>query len=917
MRSNVVFRPTVVIGLGGTGHGAVLKLKKRFIDAYGSVPPIIRFLSIDTTENVEHSEKAHDGSPVTLEPNSERLVLSVASPGALVNGANEHIDEWWPRNVPIAAINAGAGQVRARGRLALFAKSKAIFSSIRKAMDDVKQIKNTKQAYRDEFRVSDRGGVEIYIVGSLAGGTGSGMFLDIAFIARSFLDSLSNITGVMVLPRVFTGLAGVALVRPNAYGALKEIERFSKMKLEDQFSINYGTDEIQVARPPFDLLYLIDSENESGNVITETRDLLTLIADGLYIQIGSQIGTDADNTVDNIKTQLSVAGSVRGRSASYCSFGVASLTVPVNQYQIMKINDARKLVSDGLINGVFLDDDLEGEVVRFLDDNKLREDDTDDVIDALSERDGGGRLRFPLTLGQMTFDKNAAATIKQLHVTHRGKMERSVAQALDTNYKGLLERASAAIGQWFEQAINRTNGVSYAQRFVDKLLAKLEWYQRMMESESKDEQEKLKTVNFSTIEEQVREAGTAFIRRESKVQTACENYKGLVDRESDLYLRRALRDKAAEFYGNLRSQVEDIQRRCGLIRLNLEAALKQFEQDYLDANRSLSVESPFEHTLRFDTEENRPAVTPEDFVRWYREEQGSLAAWADMRADEVTRDVMTFVTARYQPLTELSIDEVLHRGGSENVSQDLKQLSTLAVPLWRYDEGKIPVVNRGIIDEIFHYGVEDADRTVLKEPKVNGKVPQGSNAPSYVSTLDRHRITLFKVKVGVPLFALQGIDEMERAYKDPDKTVSNHLHQEWETFPNLIPRAGDGAALRWFAIAQAPEPFDIIKREGQWYYMKSQKGKRVDEGKLRLGQGRLNAYSHLEKNQELVRELEEKIDSITRTEGEGRISSVLREYSEQLAKQVVGRDVDAAVREQVESEILAIESHLQEMSKIR
>lgn len=917
MRSNVVFRPTVVIGLGGTGHGAVLKLKKRFIDAYGSVPPIIRFLSIDTTENVEHSEKAQNGQAVTLEPNSERQVLSVASPGALVNGANQHIDEWWPRNVPIAAINAGAGQVRARGRLALFAKSKMIFSSIRKAMDDVKQIKNTKQAYRDEFRVSDRGGVEIYIVGSLAGGTGSGMFLDIAFIARSFLDSLSNITGVMVLPRVFAGLAGVALVRPNAYGALKEIERFSKMKLEDQFTINYGTDEIQVTRPPFDLLYLIDSINESGNVITETRDLLTLIADGLYIQIGSQIGMDSDNTVDNIKTQLSVAGSVRGRSASYCSFGVASLTVPINQYEIMKINDARKLVSDGLINGVFLDDELETEVVRFLDDNKLREDDTDDVIDALCEREGGGRLRFPMTLGQMTFDKNAAATIKQLHVTHRGKMERSLAQALDANYKRILGTASTAIGDWFEQAINRPNGVSYAQRFVDKLLAKLEWYQRMMESESKEEQEKLKTVNFSAIEEQVREAGTAFIRRESKVQTASENYKGLVERENELYLRRAVRDKAAEFYGNLRTQVEEIQRRCGLIRLNLEAALKQFEQDYLDANRSLNVESPFEHTLRFDTEGNRPVVTPEDFVRWYREEQGSLSAWAGMRADEVTHDIMTFVTARYQPLTELSIDQVLHRGGSENVSQDLKQLSTLAVPLWRYEEGKIPVVNRGIIDEIFHYGVEDADKTVLKEPTVNGKVPQGSNAPSYISTLDPRRITLFKVKVGVPLFALQGIDEMERAYKDPDKTVSNHLHQEWESFPNLIPRAGDGAALRWFAIAQAPEPFDIIKREGQWYYMKSQKGKRVDDGKLRLGQGRLNAYSFLERNQELIRELEEKIDAITRTEGESRISAVLREYSEQLAKQVVGRDIDSAVKEQVEGEILAIESHLQEMSKIR
>src|SRR5438067_8770435 len=88
MKSNVVFRPTVVIGLGGTGHGAVLKLKKRFMDAYGSVPPIISFVSIDTTENVEHSERTRDGAPVTLEPNSERYVLSVANPGALVSGTN-------------------------------------------------------------------------------------------------------------------------------------------------------------------------------------------------------------------------------------------------------------------------------------------------------------------------------------------------------------------------------------------------------------------------------------------------------------------------------------------------------------------------------------------------------------------------------------------------------------------------------------------------------------------------------------------------------------------------------------------------------------------------------------------------------------------------------------------------------------
>src|SRR5687768_10868493 len=178
MKSNVVFRPTVVIGLGGTGYGAVLKLKKHFRDAYGSVPQIIRFLTFDTTEDVEHSERARDGLPVTLEPRTEQHVIQVANPAGLLGNGNDPIDSWWPNNIPIGAIIAGAGQVRARGRLALFAKSEEIISAIRKAIEDVDLIKTHKQMYKDDFLVSERGGVEIYIVASLAGGTGSGMFLD-------------------------------------------------------------------------------------------------------------------------------------------------------------------------------------------------------------------------------------------------------------------------------------------------------------------------------------------------------------------------------------------------------------------------------------------------------------------------------------------------------------------------------------------------------------------------------------------------------------------------------------------------------------------------------------------------------------------------------------------------------------------
>lgn len=914
-KNNVVFRPTVIIGLGGTGHGAILKLKKRFINTYGSVPPIVRFLSIDTTENVDHTETANDGRSVSLEPNSERHVISVANPGSYVNGTYDYIDEWWPTNIPIQAINAGAGQVRARGRLALFAKSRAIFAAVSKAIDDVKQIKNAKQMYKEEFRVSDRGGVEVYIVSSLAGGTGSGTFLDLAFITRSFLDSLSNITGVLVLPRVFKDLAGVALVKPNAYGALKEIERFFKMEAKDAFSINYGTHEIDVTRPPFDLLYLMDSVNEMGNVVKEARDLLELIADGLYIQIGSQIGVDADNTVDNIKTHLAVAGRIRGRSASYCSFGVASLALPVREYETMKIHDARKLLSDALLNGVIADEELEDEVVRFLTDQKLREDDANDVIDSLSEREGGGSLRFPMPLGQLKYDRTAAATIKGLQETHISKVERLISQGIEANYRKLIEASTSAFDQWWEQAINRPNGLNYAQRFADKLLAKLEWYQRMMEGEAKEERDRLKSINFTTYEEQVREAGNAFLSRANRVRTACENYKGMVDRQVDIQLQATRREKATELYSTLRTHLEEsVIVRSAQIRVSLESTLKAFERLYLDKTTNRGGESPFEHVVRFSAEDNRPELSGEDFLQWYRLKYGSLALWADMRDENVQNQIMEYVDERYLPLAGRSIDEILRSSGTANTTQDLRQLNGLAVPLWRYDESKIG--NRSVIDEFYYYGVENADSTVLADPEIQGNVPRGTTAPGFVSTLDSQRITLFKVKIGVPLFALNGIDEMERAYNDPDKTVSNHLHRDWESFPNVIPRAGDGDALRWFALAQAPEPFDLITRRGEWYYIRSEQAKRVDNGELKLGQGRLNAFQAFEKNRELIKEVEDKVDTLTRTKGHEEISRILKEHSDRLQKQVVGGKIDDSIKEQVEGELQSIEDYLQRLGTI-
>ena len=914
MKNNVVFRPTVVIGLGGTGYGALLKLKKRFVDAYGSIPPIIRFLSIDTTENAEGAVRLEDRLGEDQLDHNEKYVLQVGNPSGLVNGTNPHIDEWWPPEIPTQSIIAGAGQVRARGRLALFARAADVYARIRRAVDDVRNIRNQKQMYADQFQVSDRAGVEVHIVGSVAGGTGSGTFLDVAFMARDVIgsDEQSNFTGVLLLPGIFTRFAGVTLVKPNAYGALKEVEYLSTMK--GSFAVDYGFRRVDVTRPPFDVVYLIDSINEQGRVVTEPNDLQTLIADGMYVQIGSQIGADSANAVDNIKTQIATAARVKGRSPQYCSFGVASLTMP--SFDALMYEDAKRLVNDDLLNGAVADSEVEEEVQRFIDTNRLREDEADQVIEFLSQREGGGQLRVPMPLGQLSFDNKALAAIKGLHTVHRSKAERQIAQSIGANFERLRDDAVEAINTLWESTVNRVNGFTRAERFFEKLQAKLEWYRNMMDSEAKEERTRLKALSFKASEDQITEAAGAFLRRETRVKTACEAYGGLVDRETELTIRVARLEKAAELYSTLHAHTQAILDSCYRIRENLNAARRQFEQQYLDATNPRGTSRLFEQTVDFDPGPQRPKVLGDEFVKWYADQHGaSLSQWAGLKAADVHADIQQFVEKCYEPLTSLTMDDILRRSSPDAVSQQLKRLDNLAVPLWRYDLGRIPVVNQTIINEFFHYGVADADASVLKDARYEPGVPKGHTKPSTVSTRDAKRILLFKVKTGVPLFALAEMEDMERAYTDPNKIISNHVDRRWQDLPNLIPRSGDGEALRWFALAQAPEPFAIIRREGAWYSMKSKNARRVDNNLVRLGQGRVPAFAAFEKNRDLVQEAEESIDAVVTREGAVRVAQILRGYTDALSRQMATA-VEAQVKDQVENEILAIEDYVRRMETL-
>ena len=909
-RPTVVFRPTVVIGLGGTGYEVVLKLKKRFIDVYGSVPEIIQFLSIDTTENIQEREKSPDGNKVVLEPN-ELYAISVANPGNMIGGRNEHIDEWWPKQIPAHGIINGAGQIRARGRLALFAKVGDINSLIGQAINKVRGIRTSKQAFSDNFQVSNRDGVEIFIVGSLAGGTGSGTFLDTAFLARQYLNSFSNITGVFVLPRVFSNLGQTQMVKSNAYGALKEIEHFWNLSPSNALEIDYGISKVKCDRPPFDAVFLIDGINKKGTVVSRPDDLQNLVADGLYIQIGSQIGLDAANVADNIRAYMATGEKVRGRNINYCSFGFATLALPVHQYERMMLEDAYKLLKHHLIASTpTIDFDIE--IERFLQECKLGEANT--VLNTLTESNGGGQIKPEFRIGQMRFERTALTTIQELYKRQFDKIEQQTAREIGMNFYKLEQAATAAISTWWERGINRPNGINYALQFLTKLSSQLDELQQSVQRKSREAESSFNVLKLDSQEEKIKKAAEAFFGNKRAIQTACQRYKERVDQKWKMYLHWKRCDKAAELYGVLRTKVEESQEKCRLIHGNLDKVYRDIQQIYSSRNGQAANDNPFIHTIqRANLESKRPSITGEDFIRWYREQSQSLTSWSEKKAEEVKKEIIAFLVESYRPLTSMSVEEVLANSNPEDAGTDLEQLGKLAVPLWQYEESEIPTQQQHVINEFYYYGVE-SNNTIFSNPPLSSRLPKGRENPSFVPTGEPHKITLFRVEVGVPLFAFNGMKEMELAYLDPNK-VFKHLDRNWTNLPNLIPPEDDGGALRWFALALAPNPYKIIVNQRREYLIYTDQARKSEDGLLLLGGDRKSAFKAFKSNLPLIKEISDKVENIT-YEDEDRAKSVLEDYIKYLNRVLSGGRVDSQIKEQVEMEIQEIESYLEDLDVI-
>jgi eukaryotic-like serine/threonine-protein kinase len=287
-----ILLPAFVVGLGGLGRDVLQEFRKSLRKRGPAEPwPHIRLLNIDT------DPEAHDRA--SREPNSvlaaeEILVTHFHRLSHYLKRPHErdNLGRWLPLNqlTSVARGQITAEGWRALGRLAFVSSGAALAARLRQELEACADETTLKDAARRTALGLRTTRPRVYVVTSLTGGTGSGMFLDLAATLRRELAQLgyphAELVAVLLAPATKGNIEarGVA----NAYAALSELKHFG--------AVQKGLGNVA----PFDRCVMLPLPAKSDGAFA-FQELTSLAGDFLSRELTTPLGRVADESRKTLK----------------------------------------------------------------------------------------------------------------------------------------------------------------------------------------------------------------------------------------------------------------------------------------------------------------------------------------------------------------------------------------------------------------------------------------------------------------------------------------------------------------------------------------------------------------------------------------------------------------------------------------
>ena len=324
-----MIRPTLFIGLGTTGTNILKRLRELLSEEYGRAGlPIFRYIAIETdgAMEVENTSQMKDYEQINLVSatienfDTIKLKLDPNDPDYSPQWA-----DWLNPDLLNFALNfkAGAANIRMAGRLCLWENWNEMRSTVLKAFDAIIAPATTKEANRilaqhcqnkglpaDNATVG--GNIHIYLVGSLCGGTCSGMMIDMAYFCRNLLGGKdgNEVHGIFTMHDegiAATATAQTAVHAANCYGGLWELNYYNNSKIPYEVTFPDNLTAKEPNKNPFDDTMLV-SRSSVGPTYKFVDQHGNFDEDGLNLMLALHLFAETAGDTFGLKKAIGIDG---------------------------------------------------------------------------------------------------------------------------------------------------------------------------------------------------------------------------------------------------------------------------------------------------------------------------------------------------------------------------------------------------------------------------------------------------------------------------------------------------------------------------------------------------------------------------------------------------------------------------------
>jgi hypothetical protein len=246
----------------------------------------------DTTQAASH------GSGAIIDP-SQIILTRLNRPSHYIKavGGRSSIDSWFNSKLLYRMQrNPLTTGIRALGRLAFVDHYKTIVGRMQAELELCSQPDVLTKANRHTRLGLRTNYPRVYVIAGLAGGTGSGMFIDVAYVAAQQLRQLGyvapQVIGICYVPDPIDRQSASAVALGNSYAALTELNHYSQPGVSFSFKFDDREPKLKDRDPPFrrTLIVPLEQERYPERVGESTR----LVGDFLFRELATPLGRTAE-----------------------------------------------------------------------------------------------------------------------------------------------------------------------------------------------------------------------------------------------------------------------------------------------------------------------------------------------------------------------------------------------------------------------------------------------------------------------------------------------------------------------------------------------------------------------------------------------------------------------------------------------